>query len=110
MTWVTRKRLNRKNWDFQYGFTEILLAVFFRIFFGMDLNFFRPYNNKLGGTIRTTQKESSRSDLREPNNDRLKFYAQNLIENLNWILESCRFENALCLRIFFNYAGILYVN
>ena len=103
---MTRKYLNRKNRDFQYGFTKILLAVFFG-FFRHGFKFFRLYNNKLGGKIRTTRKESSRSDLRAPNNDRLKFYAQNLTENLNWILEARCFENALYLIIVFNYSGIL---
>ena len=75
----------------------------------MELNFFRLYNHKLGGKIRTTQKESSRSDLRAPNNDRLKFYAQNLTEIFNWILEARRFENALCLRIFFLIMPVFYL-
>ena len=98
ITWETRKRLNRKT-GISKRFTEIA-RCFFRNFSRLGIKFFRLYNSKLGGKIRVTQKESSRSDLRAPNNDRLKFYARNRTEIFNRILEARRFENVLYLGIF----------
>ena len=108
IAWETRKTFKPQNQDFK-RFTEIA-RCFFRNFSRLGIKFFRLYNSKLGGKIRVTQKESSRSDLRAPNNDRLKFYARNRTEIFNRILEARRFENVLYLGIFFNYGGILSVN
>ena len=100
-----KKTFKPQNRDFK-RFTEIA-RCFFRNFSRLGIKFFRLYNSKLGGKIRVTQKESSRSDLRAPNNERLKFYGYNLTGNFNRILEARRFEY---LGIFFNYGGILSVN
>ena len=60
-----KKTFKPQKQGFSIRFTKKFCTLFFIGFFQQGFKFFRLYKNKLGGIIRTIQKESSRSDLRE---------------------------------------------
>ena len=69
-----KKMFKLQKPGFSIRFTENFARCFLSDFLRQGFKFFHLYNNKLGEKIITTQKESSRSDLRAQNNNRLKFY------------------------------------